>query len=201
MAASCAPNYGALANGNGELLGTIPLLTETTILPNTNPLVTITTPGDGDKYLPEAAVFADYACTETVYALVSCDATVPDGEQLDFSTFGVKHFTVTATDANGGVTTQTVNYEVGGNVLPDVDAGTDQTVNGGDAVTLHGAATDPDTGQILSYQWSQIGGPAVVLNADDAERPVRAEPALHRSPRWTVRPHVPAPRRRRLRHR
>ena len=124
-AASCAPNYGALANGNGEPLGTQPLLTDTTIIPNTNPLVTITTPGDGDKYLPDAAVFADYACTETVYALVSCDATAPDGTQLDFSTFGQKTFTVTATDANGGVTTKTVTYDVGGNVAPIVDAGTD----------------------------------------------------------------------------
>ena len=148
-------------------------------------------------------MLADYACTETVYdARVLRRDRRPTVQQLDFSTFGVKTFTVTATDANGGVTTKTVNYEVGGNVPPVVDAGTDQTVNGGEHVTLHGSAEDPDTGQILSYQWSQTGGPPVdAERRDDAERPVRTEPAVRRTARWPVRPHLPAPRRRRLRHR
>jgi hypothetical protein len=170
-AASCAPNYGALANGNGEPLGTPPLLSDTTIISDTKPLVDITTPSDGARYLPDAQVFADYACTETVYELVSCDATAADGEQLDFSTFGLKTFTVTATDSNGGVTEKEVTYDVGGNVTPTVDAGGDQTVDGGVEVTLHGAATDPDTGQVLSYQWSQVSGPTVDLNDDDASDP------------------------------
>ena len=142
-AASCAPNYGALANSNGEPLGTTPLLTNTTILPNTNPLVTITTPADGAKYLPEAVLNADFACTETVFPLASCVGSTPDGTQLDFSTPGQKTYTVTATDENGGVTTQTNTYEVGGNVVPVVDAGTDQNAYGGQLVTLLGGATDP----------------------------------------------------------
>jgi hypothetical protein len=168
---SCAPNYGPNANSNGEPLGTEPNLSDTIITPNTNPLVDITTPGDGDKYLPDAQVFADYACTETVYQLASCEATAPDGSQLDFSTFGQKTFTVTATDVNGGVTAKTVTYDVGGNVVPVVDAGSDITTNGGATVTLMGSATDPDTGQILSYQWDQVAGPAVTLNPIDAADP------------------------------
>ena len=88
MPTYCAPNYGTFANSNGEPLGTQPNLSTTTIIPNTNPLVDINSPLDGAKYLPDAQVFADYACTETVYALSSCVATAPDGSQLDFSTNG-----------------------------------------------------------------------------------------------------------------
>ncbi len=166
-AASCAPNYGSLADGSGEPLGTEPTLSQTTITPNTNPLVTITTPADGAKYLPDANLTADFACTETVYALVSCNSTQAEGTPLDFSQFGQKTFTVTATDANGGVTTQTVTYDVGGNVPPTVNVGADQTVNSSANVTLHGSATDPDTGQILSYYWTQVSGPPVTFNPND----------------------------------
>jgi large repetitive protein len=168
---NCAPNYGTFANSNGEPLGTQPNLSTTTITPNTNPLVDITAPIDGAKYLPDAQVFADYACTETVYALSSCVASAPDGSQLDFSTNGNKTFTVTATDANGGVTAETVTYQVGANVTPVVNAGTDITTNGGALVTLQGSATDPDTGQILSYQWTQTAGTPVTLNPIDANDP------------------------------
>ena len=143
----------------------------TTILPDTHPLVTIDKPEDGAKYLSDATVIADYSCTETVFPLASCVGSTPDGEALDFSTFGLKTFTVTATDADGGVTSQTVHYEVGGNVIPDVSAGADQNVTGGALVTLLGSAIDPDTGQVLSYQWSQTGGIPVTLNPIDADDP------------------------------
>jgi K319L-like, PKD domain len=144
-------------------------------------------------------VFADYACTETVYQLSSCVATADDGTQLDFSTFGPKTFTVTATDANGGVTAKTVTYDVGGNVTPVVNAGTDITTNGGALVTLQGSATDPDTGQVLSYQWTQTGGTPVTLNPDDANDPFM--PNQRFVARRPVRPDLPPPGRRRLRHR
>ncbi len=83
----------------------------------------------------------------------------------------MKTFTVTATDANGGVTAKTVTYDVGGNVTPVVDAGPDITTNGGSTVTLAGSAVDPDTGQILSYQWTQTAGAPVTLNPIDAADP------------------------------
>ena len=169
--ATCAPNYGSLANANGETTGTTPLLGETTILPNTDPLVNIAAPVSGGKYLPDDVVNADFECVETVYALTSCDATQADGTPLDFSQLGVHTFTVTATDANGGVTTKTVSYSSGANVVPTVNAGPDQTVNGGTTVALAGSATDPDTGQTLSYQWTQVSGTPVTLNPDEANDP------------------------------
>ena len=50
------------------------------------------------------------------------------------------------------------------NQAPLADAGPDQTVNEGEAVSLNGSnSTDPDDG-IASYQWVQIGEPAVTLS-------------------------------------
>jgi hypothetical protein len=51
------------------------------------------------------------------------------------------------------------------NTAPVVDAGPGQTVDEGDVVTLTATASDVD-GQPLSYAWTQVSGPAVVL--DDA---------------------------------
>src|SRR5262249_28120804 len=48
---------------------------------------------------------------------------------------------------------------------PIANAGADQTVNEGSAVTLHGTASqDPDGDPIVSYTWSQVSGPAVQMS-------------------------------------
>jgi RHS repeat-associated protein len=50
------------------------------------------------------------------------------------------------------------------NVPPVVSAGSDQTMTfPSNSVSLSGSAIDPD-GSVVSYQWSQITGPAVVIN-------------------------------------
>ncbi len=51
------------------------------------------------------------------------------------------------------------------NHAPSADAGDDQTVTGGDEVTLSGSGYDTD-GDPLTYQWTQTSGPTVAL-ADD----------------------------------
>lgn len=62
----------------------------------------------------------------------------------------------------------TVNVVSADNQPPVADAGPDQQVREGDEVTLQGGNSfDPD-GNIGLFLWSQIGGPAVVL--DDAKR-------------------------------
>jgi len=54
------------------------------------------------------------------------------------------------------------------NEIPSVDAGTDQTLNSGDTVTLSATASDSD-GSIETYQWVQTSGTTVELtNADSA---------------------------------
>ncbi len=56
---------------------------------------------------------------------------------------------------------------------PTVDAGPDQTVDTGAAVTLSGSATDPDTsiGDTLSYSWVKTSGPAVTLTGANTATP------------------------------
>ncbi len=58
----------------------------------------------------------------------------------------------------------TVAVRVAENGAPSVDAGQDQTVFEAAAVTLSGVATDPN-GDALTYQWTQVSGPAVTLDS------------------------------------
>jgi hypothetical protein len=58
--------------------------------------------------------------------------------------------------------------DTGGNKAPVADAGEDQSVEGGAAVTLSGKGSDVD-GTVVAYRWTQIDGPAVTLA--DADQP------------------------------
>jgi K319L-like, PKD domain/NHL repeat len=82
-------------------------------------------------------------------------------------------FELTVTDSKNATNTATVSVtdkELPPSIIPPVaNAGTDQTVNFGDTVTLDGSGSrDPD-GNITSYSWTQTAGPAVTLN--DASLP------------------------------
>jgi hypothetical protein len=75
--------------------------------------------------------------------------------------------------ASSGVATTTIT--VSGPRAPVVNAGPDQSANGGAQVHLTGSATDPNgaAAQPLKYQWSQTAGTAVVL-----DNPVSASPSF-----------------------
>ena len=94
-------------------------------------------------------------------------------------------FTLTVTDAGGSpgtgkqsgtdVVVVTVNAD---NDLPTADAGTDQTVSEGDAVTLSGSGQDPENAA-LSYAWTQTGGsPTVTLTGATTTTPTFTAPEL-----------------------
>ncbi|MCZ4354909.1 PKD domain-containing protein, partial [Roseovarius aestuarii] len=75
-----------------------------------------------------------------------------------------------------GIATDTDTVEITvnapANTAPTAEAGPAQTVNSGAAVTLDGTgSTDPDTGQTLSYTWSQTGGTVVTLSDVNADKP------------------------------
>ncbi len=50
------------------------------------------------------------------------------------------------------------------NQAPTANAGRDQSVSAGALVTLSGSGSDPDSGDTLTYSWTQIGTPAVTLS-------------------------------------
>ena len=59
-----------------------------------------------------------------------------------------------------------------GNRPPVADAGTDQTVRSGSTVSLSGlASTDPDMDP-LTYEWTQLAGPAVALSPSAVARDI-----------------------------
>jgi len=82
-------------------------------------------------------------------------------------------FRLTATDDDGANASDTVEVRVRdlavGNQPPSVDAGSDQSVDEGSAVTLAGTASDAD-GSIASLLWTQLSGPAVSLSAADTTK-------------------------------
>ena len=54
------------------------------------------------------------------------------------------------------------------NQAPTANAGTDQTVDQGDSVTVPGSGNDPD-GTIASWSWAQVSGPAASLSNADGQ--------------------------------
>jgi hypothetical protein len=61
------------------------------------------------------------------------------------------------------------------NDAPSVNAGANQSVNEGDAVTLSGGVTDPE-GEGVTYSWTQVGGPAVILSNTGSLTPTFTAP-------------------------
>lgn len=64
------------------------------------------------------------------------------------------------------------------NEPPKANAGSNQrNVEGGALVTLSGSGTDPDSGDVLSYAWSQTAGDTVILSDPSASSPTFTAPA------------------------
>ena len=80
-------------------------------------------------------------------------------------------FRLVVTDASGADSAPdevTVTVEAGANDAPIADAGADQTVAEGEAVSLQGSGTDPE-GEALSYSWSQVSGASMELSGADSD--------------------------------
>jgi predicted RNA-binding protein with TRAM domain len=95
----------------------------------------------------------------------------PSGESLTFQ--------LTVTDSGGLQSTNTCMVDISWvNLSPTADAGPDQAVNEGDAVTLDGSnSTDPDDG-VASYLWQQTAGPSVNLSNVSAAQPTFTAPVV-----------------------
>jgi hypothetical protein len=89
-------------------------------------------------------------------------------------------FELRVTDSRGLQATDevTVNVIAGGNQPPVADAGPDQQASEGARVALDASnSTDPE-GDIGLFLWSQLDGPAVVLDDAKAARPEFTAPAV-----------------------
>lgn len=86
--------------------------------------------------------------------------------------------TLTVTDNWGAQASDTITVHVNNvNTSPSADAGADRTVQEAETVILIGSGSDPD-GQIVSFAWEQLSGPAVTLSEPNTAQPRFVTPAF-----------------------
>jgi hypothetical protein len=160
--------------------------------------VTVPVTGSGTPFLPAAPVAgAVVAGTAIIGQTVKLDGTGSTGEidgyawkqvagpavtltgaNLATASFqatglGVYTFELTVTGPGGVGTPMNVTVQVIGAVAPTANAGPDQTVVRGRAVTLNGSAST----NAESYAWRQVSGPAVTLTGATTAKPAFTFPA------------------------
>lgn len=91
-------------------------------------------------------------------------------------------FSLTVQDndgANSAASTVTITVTpAASNVAPTANAGPDQSVSEGDAVTLTGSGSSDTDGTVAAYSWTQSAGPAVTLANADQVGPTFTAPAV-----------------------
>jgi hypothetical protein len=146
--------------------------------------VTLDGTGSSD---PDAGQVLTYAWTQTAGpAQTLSNATSSNPQFIAPSlVFGdapvVVTFTLVVDDgfASSPGSSVTVTIAPPANTPPVANAGTDQTVNSGAAVTLDGSASsDTNAGQTLTYDWQQVSGPAVTLTGGTTVSPTFTAPTL-----------------------
>jgi hypothetical protein len=177
--AYCAPNYGRYTDIPGNDVRPVPFLSRT-VIDDRGPDLNFVTPRDGfvyDVYNPETnpdsrQLIADFSCTDPsgVTSCVMTDAdgnVVVPGQRLPDTSNNDGELTLRATDEFGFTSERTIQYAVSSNSVPNVDAGDDVFAGTLKRVELSGNATDVDFGQLISYRWIQLSGPAVTLAPTD----------------------------------
>jgi hypothetical protein len=100
---------GSCTNAAGLATNASPL---TLKLDKTAPTISISAPTNGASYDLRQPVAAAYACADARSGLATCIGPVASGANIDTASAGGKTFTVTAVDAAGNSTTQSVGYDV-----------------------------------------------------------------------------------------
>jgi len=87
-------------------------------------------------------------------------------------------FQLIVTDSAGQTDTDTVTITVIAQEAPTADAGDNQNVTGGDAVTLDGSGSSTSANGALTFAWSQIGGTTVALIGANTANPTFTAPDI-----------------------
>lgn len=85
-------------------------------------------------------------------------------------------FSLTANDGTSASTADAVEITIPANLQPSPSAGPDQTVSGGQTVTLTAAGSSDPDGDSLSYLWTQVAGPTVTLTGANTSNPTFVAP-------------------------
>ncbi len=94
-----------------------------TVVDETDPTITITTPADNATYARGATVNAAYACADEAggSGLDTCTGTVANGQPIDTASLGTKTFEVEAEDHAGNTAVQSVEYTVTDQTDPTIE--------------------------------------------------------------------------------
>lgn len=112
-----------------------------------------------------------------VVALHDADTRTPAFDTPELSADTTIRFEVEVSNEHSS-SIQAVTIGISANNDPLVlNAGPDQIVSEGDAVTLAASSIDPE-GKPVSYEWTQVGGPAVELSGADSESPTFEAPNM-----------------------
>jgi hypothetical protein len=124
------------------------------------PPVAIRAPAEGASYRLGQAVAARYLCraTTTGPALRSCAGTVPAGRPIDTRTLGRHAFSVSATNAQGASTTETVTYSVVPTTNRFAVARIGATPSGAARLALK--LPGPGSVRVLATAWNAAAGAA-----------------------------------------
>ncbi|WP_277458288.1 MULTISPECIES: InlB B-repeat-containing protein [Methylococcus] len=78
----------------------------------TPPVINLTTTQDGQSYLRNSSILADYACSDGLSGVATCAGPVAPGAAIDTAAVGAHAFTVAAADQAGNQAAVTHSYSV-----------------------------------------------------------------------------------------
>ena len=136
-----------------------------TVVDQTKPTITLTTPAAGAVYELGEQVLADYSCEDEPNGsgLDSCTGNVADGAAVDTGSLGEKTFTVDARDNAGNAASKSVTYTVVDATPPSITVTTPAegaVYAVGEQVTADYSCTDEHSG-VASCVGSVAAGAAV----------------------------------------
>ncbi|HKS68119.1 MAG TPA: hypothetical protein VJR26_12840, partial [Candidatus Acidoferrales bacterium] len=73
------------------------------------PTISLTAPGNGQVYVLNAAIPANYSCNDATSGVATCSGPVPSGTDFSTTSVGSHSFTVAATDEAGNIATSVTN--------------------------------------------------------------------------------------------